>query len=176
MASPMTRRQIGLQRLQEILRETAPPTRELAGSEALEAVLPLEDRRSIWRELQSAGFELPELEVSPQVSWIAALMVLTTLGLLYLASRKWFVICALIELTFLAYKLTRPLAVHPPDWCRTVGQAALCLREVRTPDGRDVPWTHEEVSERVRMIIADLANVLIENVTGDTRLADLFDC
>jgi hypothetical protein len=176
MASPKTRRQIGLRRLQETLHEIALPTKELSGSEELEAVLPLEDRRITWRELQSADFDLPELEVSPQVFWIAGLMVLTPLGLLCLASRTWFVIWSFVELTFLAYKLTRPLAVHPPAWCRTVGQAALCLRYVRTPDGQGVPWTREEIAERVRMIIAESANVPIDQVTEDARLTDLLGC
>jgi hypothetical protein len=176
MASPRTRRQIGIRRLQEILHEIAPPTKELSGSEELEAVLPLEDRRATWRELQSAGFELPELKISPRVFWIAALMVLTPLGVLCLASRTWFVIFSIVELTYLAYKLTRPLAVYAPDWCRTVGQAALCLRDVRTPEGRGVPWTREEVAERVRMIVAERAGVAIGEVTEDTRLADLFGC
>jgi hypothetical protein len=176
MASPQTRRQIGLRRFQETLQEIAPPTKELSGSEELEAILPLEDRRTAWRELQSAGFDLPGLEVSPQVFWIAALMVLTPLGLLCLASRTWFVIWSFVELTFLAYKLTRPLAVHPPAWCRTVGQAALCLRQVRTPDGRGVPWTREEIAERIRMIIAESANLPIDQVTNDARLTDLLGC
>jgi hypothetical protein len=176
MASPETRRQIGLRRLQETLHEIAPPTWELSGSEELEAVLPLEDRRSTWRKLQSAGFKLPELEVTPLVFWNVALMVLTTLGLLCLASRTWFVIWSIVELTFLAYKLTRPLAVHPPDWCRTVRQAALCLRCVRTPDGRDVPWTREEIAERVRMIVAESANLPIDKVTEDARFTDLLGC
>jgi hypothetical protein len=176
MAFPKTRRQIGLRRLQETLHEIAPPTKELLGYEELEAVLPLEDRRSNWRELQSAGFELPELEMSPQVFWIAALMVLTPLGLLCLVSRIWFVIWSFVEFTILAYKLTRPLAVHPPDWCRTVGQAALCLRDIRMPDGQAVAWTRAEVAERVRMIVAEHAGVPIEEVTEDTRLADLFGC
>ena len=176
MASSVTRRQIGLRRMQETLHEIAPRTKELSGSEELETVLPLEARRATWRELQSAGFELPELEVSRRVFWIAALMVLIPLGMLSLASRTWFVICSIVELTFLAYKLTRPLAIHPPAWCRTVGQAALCLGDVRTPDGRGVPWTREEVAERICMIVAERANVPIDQVTEDTRLADLFGC
>jgi hypothetical protein len=162
--------------LQETLQGIARPAKELSGSEELETVLPLEDRRTTWRELQSAGFDLPELEVSPKIFWIAVLMVLTPLGLLCLASRTWFVIWSFVECTFLAYKLTRPVAVHPPAWCQTLGQAALCLRYIRTPDGRGVPWTREEIAERVRMIIAESANVPIDQVTEDARLTDLLGC
>jgi hypothetical protein len=176
VASHDTRMQIGLRRFQETLREIAPPTNDLSGSEELAAVLPLEDRRTAWRELRRAGFDLPELELSRQVFWSAALLVLMPLGLLCWASRTCFIIGSLVELTFLAYKLTRPLAVHPPAWCRTVGQAALCLRCVSTPDGRGVPWTREEIAERIRMIIAESANLPIDAVTEDARFRDLLGC
>ncbi len=132
--------------------------------------------RPLGAELQAAGFELPELVISPEVFWIATAMVLTPLGFLVLALRTWFAILSIVELTFLAYKLTRPLAVHPPLSCRTVGQAALCLRKIRTADGRIVGWTREEVSERVRMIIADSAGLPIEKVTEGARLIDLLGC
>ena len=167
-----TRRQIALRRLHEI----AAPAKDLSGSEELETILPVGDRQAIWRDLQAAGFELPELEISTEVFWIAAAMVLTPLGLLVLALQTWFAILAIVELTFLAYKLTRPLATHPPPWCKTVGQAALCLRNIRTPDGRIVGWTQEEVSEKVRMIIAESACLPIEKVTESARLTDLLGC
>lgn len=168
-----TRRQIALRRLQE---KIAAPAKDLSGSEELETILPVGDRQATWRELQAEGFELPELEISPLVFWIAAAMVLTPLGLLVLALRTWFAILSIVDLTFLAYKLTRPLAIHPPQWCRTVGQAALCLSNIRTPDGRIVGWTREEISEKVRMIIAEAAGLPIQKVTEGARLTDLLGC
>jgi hypothetical protein len=174
-ASP-TRSQIAIQRFQEILHGILNPVQELSGSEELDSILPVEDRRTIWRELQAAGFELPELEVSPKVFWIAAAMVLAPLGLLALALRTWFALLTVFELAFLAYKLTRPLAIHPPQWCITVRQAASCLSNIRRPDGQAVPWTREEISEKVRMLIAKYAGLPIEEVTEDARLIDLFGC
>jgi hypothetical protein len=171
-----TRRQIGLRRLQEKLHEIGAPAKDLSGSEELETILPLEDRQTTWRELQAGGFKLPELQVSPTVFWIAAALVLTPLGLLVLALQTWFAIFTIVELTFLAYKLTRPLAIHPPQWCRTVGQAALCLGNVLTPDGRIAAWTREEIAERVRMIIAQSAGLPIQKVTESARLTDLLGC
>jgi hypothetical protein len=103
-------------------------------------------------------------------------MVLAPLGLLILALRTWFAILSIVELTFLAYKLTRPLAIHPPQCCTTVGQAALCLRNIRTPDGRVVGWTREEIAERVRMMIAEVAGLPIQQMTDDTNLIDLLGC
>jgi hypothetical protein len=101
-------------------------------------------------------------------------MVLTPLGLLAFALRTWFVLLSFFELAFLAYRFTRPLAIHPPLSGRTVRQAAWCLRNIATPDESVAPWTREEVSERVRMIVAECAGVAIEQVTEDTRLQDLF--
>ena len=63
--------------------------------------------------------------ISPAVFWIAAFMVLTPLVLLVLALRTWFALFSIVELSFLAYKLTRPLAIHPPACCRTVGARPL---------------------------------------------------
>jgi len=150
--------------------------RELSGAEELEAVLPVENRQATWRELKAAGFELPELEVSPSVFWIAVALVLMPLALLVLALRTWFAVLAIIDFTFLAYKFTRPLAIHPPDWCKTVGQAALCLKNIRGAHGAEVPWTREEITDRVRMIIAEAAGVPIGKVTHDTPLIDLLGC
>jgi hypothetical protein len=91
-----------------------------------------------------------------------------------LALRTWFVGLSVIELSFVAYRLTRPLAIHPPGRCKTVGQAVLRLRNVRRPDGQPLPWTREEITERVRMIVSACAGVSIENVTDDTRWIDLY--
>jgi hypothetical protein len=168
-----TRRQIALRRIQEKLH--AAPAKALSGSEELESVLPVKDRRATWRELQAEGFELPELEVSSGVFWIVATMVLTPLGLLILTLRNWFALFSIVEFIFLAYKLSRPLAIHPPPWCRTVGQAALCLRNIRTA-ACVVAWTPEEIVERVRMIIAESAGVPIEEVKESSRITDFVDC
>jgi hypothetical protein len=149
---------------------------ELSGVEELETVLPVEIRQATWRELKAAGFELPELQVSRSVFWIAVALVLTPLGLLVLAVRTWFAVLSIIEFTFLAYKFTRPLAIHPPDWCKTVGQAALCLKYIRGAHGAVVPWTREEITDRVRMIIGEAAGVPIDKVTHDTLLIDLLRC
>ena len=110
------------------------------------------------------------------VFWTAAALVVTPLGLLVLALRTWFAMLSIVELSFLAYKLTRPLAIHPPLSCRTVGQAALCLRKIRTPDGRVVGWTREEIAERVRMLIADSLGLPIQELSENARFIDLFGC
>jgi hypothetical protein len=96
-----TRRQIALRRFQEKLQELAAPAMDLSGSEELETILPVDDRQATWRELQAAGFRLPELEISPMVFWIAAAMVLTPLLLLVLALRSWFALVSIVELSFL---------------------------------------------------------------------------
>jgi len=171
-----TRSEIALRQFQETLKEVAGRQEQLSLSDDLETILPVEERRSIWREMQSAGFELPELQLPAGVFWIAAVMILAPLVLLALALRTWFVFLSLGELGFLGYKLTRPLAIHPPDWCRTVGQAVLCRRNICRSDGRPVPWTREEVAERVRMIISECSGVRIEKITDDTPLIDLLGC
>jgi hypothetical protein len=168
-----TRTQIAIRRFQDSLQETLAPAKDLSERDEIESVLPLEERQAAWRLLQADGFVLPGLQISARVFWLAAFLVVTPIALLVFAFKKSLAVFLIFEFSFLAYKLTRPLAVFPPNWCKTVGQAALCLRDIRTPDGRSVPWTREEIGMKVRMIIAECTAVPIEKLTDKAPLADM---
>ena len=126
---PPTRRQIALRRIQEKLHEMAAPAKDLSGSEELETILPVGERQAIWRELQAAGFELPELEISTEVFCLAAATVLTPLGLLVLALQSWIVLLSIVELAFLAYKLTPPAGYPSTTMVQNRGTSCPVLEE-----------------------------------------------
>lgn len=169
-----TRTQIALGVLQAKLRETTPSGHlEISEAESLEAILPADERRAIWKELQSAGFRLPELRRSSRVTWMGILMVVAPLALLALAFETWSVWVAIVELSFVAYRLTRPLAIYPPDTCKTVGQAAMCLKNIRAHDGTQIPWTRDEISLRVRMILSEYSGVPLAKIGENSSFDDL---
>ena len=152
------------------------PEQNLHMSDRIEAIIPAEERRRVWRDLQLAGFELPELTLSPHVFAIAAVLVLAPVLLLVLSLRKWFMLLSLVELSLLAHRLTRPLAIYPPYGCQTVQQLVLHLSRFLPEDYKAGLWTHEEIAAKVRQIFAESAGIPVENIKDETPLVELFGC
>jgi hypothetical protein len=151
----------------------APREKQLSAGDDLDSVFPIEQRRAIWSRMQQDGFRLPELQLAPHVFLLAATMVIAPLVLLALALHTGFVCLSIFELSFLAYRLTRPYAIYLPGYCRTAGQAALCRKDLRAADGQPLPWTRDEIAMKVRMVIAESVRLPMEKLTEDTRLFDL---
>ncbi len=152
------------------------PEQNLRMSDRIEAIIPAEERRRVWRDLQLAGFDLPELALSPHVFAIAAVLVLAPVLLLVLSLRKLSLLLSLVELSLLAHRLTRPLAIYPPYGCQTVQQLVLHLSRFLPEDYRAGLWTHEEIAAKVRQIFAEAAGVPVQNIADDTPLVELFEC
>jgi Zn-dependent protease with chaperone function len=152
------------------------PEQNLCMFDRIEAIIPAEERRRVWRELQLAGFDLPELTLSPRVFAIAAALVLAPVLLLVLSLRKWSMLLSLVELSVLAHRLTRPLAIYPPYGCQTVQQLVLHLSRFMPEDYKAGLWTHEEIAAKVRQIFAERAGVAVQNIKDDTPLVELFGC
>ncbi len=165
------------QEFERELRELVPLSQpNIDPSDRIEALIPSEERRRVWRQLQLAGFDLPELALSPQVFFMAAALVLAPVILLVLSLRKWSMLLSLLELSFLAHRLTRPLAIYPPFGCRTVQQLVVHLSRFVLEDYKAGLWTHDEIAAKVRQIFAEAAGVPVESVKGETRLEELFGC
>jgi hypothetical protein len=145
-------------------------------SDRIEAIIPADERRRVWRGLQSAGFDLPELTLSSRVFVIAAALVLGPVLLLVLSLRKWSMLLSSVELSLLAHRLTRPLAIYPPYGCETVQQLVLRFSRFLPEDYKVGLWTHNEVAAKVRQIVAERAGVPFEKVEDDTPLMELFAC
>jgi hypothetical protein len=150
------------------------PGNNLRMSDRVESIIPADERRRVWRDLQLAGFDLPELRLSPRIFIVAAVLVLAPVLLLVLSLRKWSLLLTLVELSALAHRLTRPLAIYPPYGCETVQQLVLHLSRFLAEDYKAGLWTHEEIAAKVRQIFAEIAGVPVENIKDDTLLVELF--
>ena len=61
-----TKIDITFREFEKHLRELLPlRQQEIHMSDRIEAIIPSEDRRRVWQELQHAGFDLPELTLPP---------------------------------------------------------------------------------------------------------------
>jgi len=174
-ARPKTKPEMVLQELEGELRNLLPLSgRNLRMSDRIEAISPAEERRRIWRDLQLAGFDLRELTLSPRVFTIAAVLALAPVLLLVLSLRKLSLLLSLFELSLLAHRLTRPLAIYPPYGCRTIEELVLHLSRFMPEDYKAGLWTDEEIGAKVRQIFAEIARVPVENIKDDTLLVELF--
>jgi hypothetical protein len=176
-ARPKTKPEMVFQEFEHELRKLmSSPGQNLQISDRIEAIIPAEERRRVWRDLQEAGFDLPELTLSGLVFHVAAVVVLGPVLLLVLSLRKWSLLLCLVELSLLARRLTRPLAIYPPYGCQTVQQLVLHLSRFRREDYKAGLWTREEVSAKVRQIFAEHAGVPVESIMDDTPIAKLCGC
>jgi hypothetical protein len=143
---------------------------EISLSARLDSLVPSSERRRAWQELQAAGWELPELQRRTGVFAISALLVFAPVVLLALSLRTWSVVLSLIELSWVAHRLTRPLAVHPPIGCETVRELVLGWTPFRHEDYRAGLWPQEEIAAKVRLIISRAAGVPFADIKNDTKL------
>jgi hypothetical protein len=154
-----------LQELLSLSRTNIKPT------DRLEDLIPLRDRRQVWQDLQAAGFNLPGLGLSKRVLLVALALVVGPVLLLALALRTASVVLSMIELGVLSYRLTRPLAVHPPVYCETVPEAALYSTPFKMTDYKAGLWPPEEIAAKVRLIIAQAAGVRFQDASDDSCIA-----
>ena len=109
-----TKIDITFREFEKHLRELLPlRQQEIHMSDSIEAIIPSEDRRRVWRELQLAGFDLPRLKLSRDVFIIVAFLVLESALVFGLLFGWWTIVICFVGLSLLAYCLTRPLASHP---------------------------------------------------------------
>jgi hypothetical protein len=171
-----TKIEMTLEELERELGLLIPVSEPTRASDRIDAIIPPEHRRRVWRELQKAGFKLPGLCLSWGVFAIATLLVLGPTALLALYLRDWsYSLVTLVGFGFLAYRLTRPWAIHAPHGCETLCEAATYLTPFSPEDYKVGLWTREEVAAKVRQVLADSAGIPVENVKGETPILKLFE-
>jgi hypothetical protein len=134
----------------------------------LEDVIPIKDRRRIWQMLQDTGLNLPHLGLSKRVLVIVVGLVVGPVVLLALALHTASIVLSVLELSVLAYRVTRPLAVYPPPSWETVHEAVLHLTRFRIADYRAGFWPHEDIAAKVRLIIASTKGVRLQDIHDDS--------
>jgi hypothetical protein len=130
----------------------------------LDALLPATRRRAVWRHLRRQGLPVPELELPPQVSAGAVLVVLKTLAP-FVWWLKW--------PALLAFGVTRRHAVRFPAGLRTVGELALYMTEYRGHKDSGYRWTKNEIEFRVRVVVAEALGLALDEVQPQKKLREL---
>lgn len=142
-------------------------------SDRFQAIVPPRDRRQVWRKLRDDGFELPGLVLSSRVLLFVTICVLAPVLVLYVVVKNWTAFFSLGELGFLARRLTRPWAIHPPVGCETVREAVLHLTPFSQEDYEAGLWPREDIADKVRLIVARATGTPFDSVTEETRLDDI---
>ncbi len=141
---------------------------------SLEVLIPARDRRVVWSRLSEAGIQLPPLHLSwPVLWWSMIAVVVLAIALGYTFLEYWLALLLIPPLLVgLAYRATRPLALHADPY-DTVAAAVLCLTRVQVE--AEVPsnlLSANEIADTLRLMIADHLRVPIDEVTDDARLVE----
>ena len=152
---------------------TGLPLRAIRPGVPLETLLPVRTRRRAWRRLRAQGLRLPGLGLSSQASWvcIAAVLVSTLAAAAYY--RDWTALWFAVPLVIVAYLASRPWATAIPLGLRTAGELSFALTSFREHRHSGYRWTPNEVSLRVRMLLADALNVPLDQIRPDSTLREL---
>lgn len=134
----------------------------------LDFVLPRSHRRQRWSDLSEAlGLSLPPLVRSPEWAFIGLLPLGVLPLCLVLAPATATALCfACAALWWLGVRATKPLAVHPPNELRSVGDLA---RRVAWASA-NVPLQERDVWPQLQLIIADELGIPVSKITRDADL------
>lgn len=149
---------------------------------SLETVIPLRCRRQLWNELQSAThIRLPALVLPDGFKELAAALLVCGFLIVAVATAVWlslallvFAGVALLLLSLLIFRLTRPLATAFPANCETVSDLVRFARPPHYPSQRlsgfagdsDAIWT-----KLVEVVVSALG-VQPSDVTPDARFRE----
>jgi hypothetical protein len=148
------------------------PTRpeEISPTQRFDQLIPRVERQRVWQEFREAGFAVPPLRLPSQVFLVVAFVILAPVAVLVLLL-SWSFVFALVELSILAQRVTRPLAIELPF--HTVQEAVLYLTPFRREDYRAGLWPREAIALKVRVLFAEAAGRPLESVREETRVSDL---
>jgi hypothetical protein len=140
-------------------------------SALLEDLVPPERRQDVWKQLRKDGLDLPPLALSAHMRRLTH----ATLALKLILAGAWgfnlLALISLVPLSLLTWLVTRPWAIHIRYGPVTVSDAVIYLTPFSDHPGYQ--WSHEEISTKIRLIIADALDLPLEKVQPETRLVDL---
>jgi hypothetical protein len=139
---------------------------EVRPSTPLKYLIPIESRIGVWRHLRQQGLRVPALVCAPQPRRLPWSEVIVGL-------EDWSLVPAVLLLLGLIERNEASEAVHFPLGLQTVGELVLCMTSVREHRDSGYRWTHEEISTRVRMIIAEAFGLTLAEVKPESTFAEL---
>jgi hypothetical protein len=143
----------------------------------LELLIPVQRRREIWEQLRRTGLRVPGLELSTHDRTVGTLLTLKTAVSVTLAMQQGAALPiagAAAGLTY--YWLSRPRAVCFPLGLKTLGELVLCATLVKEHGNSGYRWTHNEISLKVRLVLAETYGGTLEDIQEHTTFAELGGC
>jgi hypothetical protein len=147
--------------------------RDVRPETQLDELLPIEQRREAWEQLRRRRMHLPALELSrrDQLRNLFAVIRATISSALYL--QRWQAVLVAFPAGLLATWASRHRAVHFPPCIKTVGEMVIYAIRFGEHKERGYRWTRNDISLKVRMIVAERAGLPLEEIQPETRLIDL---
>ena len=141
----------------------------------LASLIPVSERRRLWRQLREEGLARQDLVLSARTASLLFFFVLLLTGALAIWLKTWFALMLLWPIGTLCYWISRPRATHFPIDIRTAGELAVFLTHFGAHHDAGYRWTAEEISVKVRMIVADWVGLPLDEVRRETVLTDIVD-
>jgi hypothetical protein len=139
----------------------------------LAVLLPVENRRAAWEKLRSEGVDLPGLELPHWLRETTGWTVSVTTVSLALLLKDWWALAYGVELGMVGYKVTRPWAICIPLGLATVGELSMFLTSFREHRDSGYRWTRNEISFKVRQIVAESLGRRLDEVHETSTFSDL---
>jgi hypothetical protein len=146
---------------------------EVRPESPLDAMLPLDDRRKAWGQLRARGFGLPGLVLTKQDHHRNLWAVLRTTVSFTLHLQRWYGLLIALPVTCVVYWVHRHRAVHFPLELKTVGELVIYATRFNEHKDSGYRWTKNEISMKVRMIIAESTGQPLEAVQPESKLLEL---
>lgn len=142
----------------------------------LDEIVPREARKQVWHAMRARWPELPRLVVPDRVARSSVYQLYAKAVLTIVMTHNILMLWTLIPFAWLIWLMTRPFAIEFPASCETMREAVLRVTHFTQTDFEAGLWPEEELSAKVRMIVADAVGRPFREVTEDSRLIDLVDC
>lgn len=139
----------------------------------LESLIPIEQRREVWRHLRQQGLRIPALQLPDTERRRTVLGVLRTTVSFALGFQKWPALLVAVPLGLIAYGLSRRRAVCFPPGLRTVGDMVLYLTCFHAHRSSGYRWTRNEIATKVRLVIAESLGLTLDDVRPEKTLTEL---
>jgi hypothetical protein len=139
----------------------------------LEDLLPVRRRREIWRGLRREGVRVPALELPQVAGAIVGWSVPLGAAALALWSGEWAALLSVFPFGLRAYWASRPWAVEFPLGMQTAGELAIYLTCFRDHRNSGYRWTHNEITTKVRMIMAECLGLRLDQVRPESTCVEL---
>jgi hypothetical protein len=139
----------------------------------LDVLIPVEHRRRAWEKLRGTGLNLPGLELPHWLRETTGWTVSVTTVSLALLLKDWWALAFGVELGMLGYNVTRPWAICIPLGLATVGELSMFLTSFREHRDSGYRWTRNEISFKVRQIVAESLGRRLDEVHEKSTFAEM---